>query len=67
MSETAHNLIDAFTALSAQERHAVLVELARISEEDAGAITDEELTIAGEQMFAMYDAEEAGNAETSAG
>ncbi len=67
MSETAHNLIDAFTALSARERHAVLVELARISEEDAGAITDEELTFAGEQLFAMYDAEEAGNAETSAG
>lgn len=45
----------------------MLVELARISEEDAGAITDEELTFAGEQLFAMYDAEEAGNAETSAG
>jgi hypothetical protein len=67
MSETAQNLIDAFTALSAQERYAVLVELARISEEDAGAITDEELTFAGEKLFAMYDAEEAGNADTSAG
>lgn len=67
MSETAHKLIDAFTALSVRERHAVLVELARISEEDAGAITDEELTFAGDQLFAMYDAEEEGNAETSAG
>ena len=62
-----HSLIDAFTALSVRERHAVLVELARISEEDAGAITDEELTFAGEQLFGMYDAEEAGNAETGAG
>lgn len=67
MSEAAHNLIDAFTALPAPERHAVLVELARISEEDAGALTDEELTFAGEQLFAMYDAEEAGHGETNAG
>lgn len=67
MSETALNLIDAFTALSVRERHAVLVELARISEEDAGAITDEELTFAGAQLFSMYDAEESGNAESSPG
>ena len=67
MSDIAHNLIDAFSALSVRERHAVLVELARISEEDAGAISDEELTFAGAQVLAMYDAEEAGDAETSAG
>ena len=67
MSETANKLIDTFAALPVRERHAVLVELARISEEDAGAISDEELTFAGAQLFAMYDAEEAGNAETSPG
>jgi len=67
MSETAHNLIHAFATLSPREKHTVLVELARISEQDAGAITDEELTLAGEQLFAMYDAEEAGHDETSEG
>lgn len=65
MSEAASNLIDAFILLPISERHAVLVELARISEVDAGDLTDDELAIAGEQIFAMYDAEEAERGETS--
>ncbi len=66
MSDAAHSLIDAFSALPVSERHSVLVELARISEVDAGTITDDELTFAGEQFFAMYDAEEAESGETEA-
>jgi hypothetical protein len=67
MNKAAHDLIDAFTALPALERHAVLVELARISAGDAGALSDEELTFAGEQVFAMYDAEEADHGDADAG
>ena len=67
MTDATLKLIEAFTALPAPERHAVLVELARISEADAGSLTDEELTSAGAQLFAMYDAEEAANGETNAG
>lgn len=66
MSEAAHNLIDAFTSLPISERHAVLLELARISESDVGGPTDVELTLAGEQVFAMYDAEEAEHGEPDA-
>ncbi|MDZ4849649.1 MAG: hypothetical protein SGI77_10160 [Pirellulaceae bacterium] len=66
MSDAAHNLINAFSALPLKERHAVLIELARISEEVAGDISDGELAFAGEQVFAMYDAEEAENGESSA-
>lgn len=67
MSDAANNLIDAFSALPLTERHAVLIELARISEADAGAITDNELTCAGEQLFGMYDAEEAEHGKANAG
>lgn len=67
MTAAAHRLIDAFSALPFSERHAVLVELARISENDAGSLTDDELTYAGEQIFAMYDAEEATSGETNPG
>ncbi|MEO8271889.1 MAG: hypothetical protein ABI557_19355 [Aureliella sp.] len=67
MSDAANNLIEAFSALPLTERHAVLVELARISELAAGTITDDELTYAGEQVFAMYDAEEAEHGKTNAG
>jgi len=65
MSDAAHNLIDAFSALPVTERHWVLVELARISEGDAGTISDDELSYAGERVFAMYDAEEAERGETN--
>ena len=41
------------------QRHAVLVELARVSENDAGPITDDELSFVGAEVFAMYDHEEA--------
>jgi hypothetical protein len=66
MSDAAAQVINAFSTLPPTERHAVLVELARISETDAGAITDEELTLAGVELFAMYDNEETnlGNAGT---
>ena len=64
MSETATELIQTFSTLSPHERHAVLIELARISEADDGPLSDDELAYAGEQMFAMYDAEEADHGKT---
>lgn len=67
MSDAAHNLIDAFSALPRTEQHAVLIELARISEDQAGDISDDELAFAGEQVFAMYDAEEAERGESRSG
>jgi hypothetical protein len=66
MGDAATQLIDAFASLPPHERHSVLIELVRISETDAGPISDEELTFAGAEVFAMYDSEEEprGNAET---
>ena len=64
MSETVAELIHAFSNLTPHERYAVLIELARISESDNGPLEDEELTLSGEQVFAMYDAEEADRGET---
>ncbi len=66
MSDAAAQVVNAFNTLPPSERHAVLVEIARISEIDAGPITDEELTSAGAELFAMYDNEETnlGHAET---
>jgi len=64
MSETATELIRTFSTFSPQERHAVLIELARISEADDGLLSDDELAFAGDELFAMYDAEEADHGET---
>ena len=66
MSETAIELIQAFSTLPPHERHAVLIELARISEGDDGPLIDDELTFAGEQVFAICDVEETERGETSA-
>lgn len=67
MNQAAQNLIDAFFELPVSERHAVIIELARISETDADAFSDEELIQAADQLFSIYDAEEADHGETSAG
>ena len=67
MSDVAVELIHTFSALSLAEQHAVLLELARISEANAGPLSDEELMAAGESVFAMYDAEEAGHGEAEKG
>lgn len=66
MSDDAVRLLNAFAALPPKERYAVIVELARISETDAGPVTDEELALAGDELFSMYDTEEAesGGTET---
>jgi len=67
MSDEAKQLINAFADLDAQDRYAVIVELAGISEVDAGPISDDELTIAGAEIFSMYDAEEASSGDTETG
>jgi hypothetical protein len=65
--DAAVELIQTFSALSRSDQYAVLLELARISEANAGPLSDEELTAAGESVFAMYDAEEAGDGEAQKG
>ena len=67
MCDAAIELIQTFSALSRSDQYAVLLELARISEANAGLLSDEELTAAGESVFAMYDAEEAGHGEAQKG
>jgi len=66
MSDEAKQLVSTFNSLAPPERYAVIVELAGISEADAGPISDDELTIAGAELFSLYDAEEetSGDAET---
>lgn len=66
MSEAAVELINAYSRLPHHERHAVLIELARMSKDEVGPLTDDDLTFAGEQLFAMYDVEEKDRGETSA-
>lgn len=67
MCDAAIGLIQTFCTLSRNEQHAVLIELARISDADAGPLSDNELTSAGEEIFAMYDAEEATNGAAQGG
>ncbi len=67
MSNDAKQLVNAFASLAPQERYAVMVELAGISEADAGPVSDDELTIAGAELFSMYDAEEARSDDAKAG
>ncbi len=58
MTEAASQLIRAFSSLTAGERYTVLIELARLSETDAPMI-DEDYSRAGNEIFAMYEDEEA--------
>ncbi len=67
MCDAAVELIQTFSALPRTEQLAVMLELARISEADAGPLADEELTSAGEAIFAMYDAEEAAHGAAQEG
>ena len=64
MSDDAKQLVNAFTALAPQERYAVILELAGISEADAGPISEDELMFAGAELFSLYDAEEAAGGDT---
>jgi len=64
MSDNAAQLIDAFVGLTPHERHAVIVELARISDADAGPVSNEELASAGYDIFTMYDDEESDRGQT---
>ena len=67
MSAEAKQLVIAFNSLAPQERYAAIVEIAGISEADAGPISDDELTIAGADLFSMYDAEEVTCGDTKTG
>ena len=66
MSDDATKLIHAFSALQPKERHAVIVELARIADNDAGPISDDELSLTGNELFSMYDQEETESGKTEA-
>jgi len=63
MSDAATQLIKTFCNLPPNERYAVMIELARISETDYGSLSDDEFARAGEEVFAMYDAEESEHGE----
>ena len=58
MSDAATQLIRAFSALSPSERYAVMLELAKISESETD-LSDEDLARVGDELFRMYDEEEA--------
>ncbi|MCA9212825.1 MAG: hypothetical protein KDB27_07165 [Planctomycetales bacterium] len=66
MSEAANQLIQAFSALSPSERYAVMLELAKISESET-ELTDDELVRAGDELFGMYDEEEAARGGSKEG
>lgn len=66
MSEAAMQLIQAFSALSLSERRAVMLELAKISESEA-ELSDDDLTRVGDQLFGIYDEEEAELGNSNAG
>jgi len=59
MCDAAVELIQTFSALSRSDQYAVLLELARISEENAGPLSDEEFTAAEESIFAANPSSEA--------
>ena len=58
MSDAATQLIRAFSALSPSERYVVMLELAKISESETD-LSDEDLARVGDELFRMYDEEEA--------
>lgn len=58
MSDAATQLIRAFSGLSPSERYAVMLELAKISESETD-LSDEDLARVGDELFGMYDEEEA--------
>ena len=63
MTEAATQLIRAFFSLTADERYSVLMELARLSESDA-PMSDKGFSHAGNEIFAMYDDDEAQSSTT---
>ncbi len=65
MSDNAVQVIEGFALLSHEERHSVLLELASMDQFEDGPLSDEALYDAGDEIFAMYDAEEAADAEMS--
>ena len=66
MSDAATQLIRAFSALSPSERYAVMLELAKISESETD-FSDEDLARVGDELFGMYDDEEAERGNTTEG
>ncbi|MBL8230368.1 MAG: hypothetical protein JNL98_17900 [Bryobacterales bacterium] len=61
MSKQATALLDAFEALSTEERQAFAVEVLRRTRElpfDSGPITDEEIGEAGRALFSFLEQEE---------
>ena len=59
MSETPAQLINAFSSLSAEEQHEVMLALIRTSGELPGStITDDQLVTLAEEVFLALDAKE---------
>jgi hypothetical protein len=68
MSQTATQLINAFSALSAAEQHEVMLELLRSSGELPGTpMTDEQLVSLADEVFLSLEAEEMNGSKDSQG
>lgn len=64
MSDTATQLLNAFSSLSAEEQHEVMLALLRASGELPGSpITDEQLVTLAEEVFLSLDAKELNGTE----
>jgi hypothetical protein len=64
MTDSANQLLDAYDALSAADRHAFAVEvLRRVLEEAPAEVADEALVGAAEELFLQLDAAEEQNGE----
>ncbi len=66
MSDAATQLILAFSALPPSERHAVMLELAKISESETD-LSDEDLARVGDELFGLYDEEESEHGNSKEG
>jgi hypothetical protein len=64
MSDTATQLLNAFSSLSAEEQHEVMLALLRKSGELRGStITDDQLVTLAEEVFLSLDAKELNGIE----
>ena len=64
MSDTATQLLNAFSSLSAEEQHEVMLALLRASGELPGSpIPDEQLVTLAEEVFLSLDAKELNGTE----
>ena len=68
MTTGVRQLLDSFDALSETEKHEAAVEvLRRVQQEAEGALPDEALVEAADELFRELDAREAADAQVQSG